>query len=237
LGPIIPGYFNNSGEGNVVIHANADMKAAGAGLQANYSIQDNMYIGGGLDAFSYKARDIIFYSSERADEGVKGVNGNVTLGFYNHFGPNGRGYFESAISFTKGWQHFEYISTSNNTDIYDFSSHALSGFIGVGKMSTNVSFLGGINYHINFTDIQTPLPNNNSFFNEFISDNRFSYLQPFFGIRFGNGKFKYSLMWSLDQSIIFDYPGIDDFNTEPNFCFSFGFNYNFGRKQVSVIKI
>lgn len=67
LGPIIPGYFNNSGEGNVVIHANADMKAAGAGLQANYSIQDNMYIGGGLDAFSYKARDIIFYSSERAD--------------------------------------------------------------------------------------------------------------------------------------------------------------------------
>ena len=232
IGALDPGYFNNRGEGNVSGKVFVDNFGSGFGGHFNYAMSDNIFIGCGVDYFNPETD---YNDLGAGDVGIKGFNGRFTMGGFKSFGEKRTGYFESSLTITQGWQNFIYQSTSGLNNIA-YSPSALSGSFGWGINKKNISFLGGLNLIFTISDFKKPSDMKTYILDdEYVSDDGSLNFNVFFGSQFGRGPIKFSILWSLGTNPIADL--YSDTADTPRVNFSLGVHYNFGRTDISIIKM
>lgn len=229
------GFLKNKGDGNTNLVFDVNSKTAGVNGSVIYSPAENVLLGAGISAFSYKLfDDNSEYNDLNLVEDVgrlRGYKARANIGYYDNFGQTGKGYFESMLTLAYGSNVLRLVDLYNPDNLifkYKYDPFSFGLQFGVGRNSDNVSLMGGLKFQRYLFGKQIPVYRNYN--DAIITVEGISIFQIFYGMRFGKGPVKGNFQINVsinpndyNDSVIEPYPG-----------FSFGVTYAFGRKKKDI---
>lgn len=223
------GFLSGKGEGSLGVSFDINDETAGASGNFMISPAENLLVGAAISAYSYKVfhndnDDLDDFDLYEESGQLKGYKFRGNIGYYNNFGPSGTGYVETMLTLGYGKNTLNLIEDDVDLTFqtYEYNPFSVGIQLGAGKNMKKVGLMGGMKFQRYFFDQKIPAFRTND---ELFLVNGVSFLQLFYGMRFGGGPVKGTMQIGLG----IDPEQMEEFGIDPIPNFSFGVSYVFGR--------